>query len=89
MQEFGNLPLLFSKAPREILLISGGAGGLINEILKHPVKRVDYAELDPLIIKMLKRYSSVLTQRELTDPRVNVINLDGRFLSGIHLINTM
>ena len=79
VQEFGNLPLLFSKAPKEILLISGGAGGLINELLKHPVKRIDYAELDPLIIKMLKRYSSALTQRELTDPRVNVINLDGRF----------
>ncbi len=79
VQEFGNLPLLFSKNPREILVISAGAGGVINEILKHPVKKVDYAELDPLLIKMLRRYSSALTQKELTDPRVNIINLDGRF----------
>jgi len=79
VQEFGNLPLLFSKNPKDILVISAGAGGLINELLKHPVRKIDYAEPDPLIIKMLRQYSSALTQKELTDPRVNIINLDGRF----------
>lgn len=81
VQEFGNLPLFFSKDPKDILIISAGAGGLINEILKHPVKKVDYAELDPLIIRILKRYSSQLTQRELSDSRVNIANLDGRFFA--------
>lgn len=79
VQEFGNLPLLFHPYPRDILVISGGAGGLINEILKHPIKRIDYAELDPLIIKMLEKYPSGLTQKELSDSRVNIINKDGRF----------
>ena len=79
VQEFGNLPLLFCKNPKEILVISAGAGGVINEILKHPVKRIDYAELDPLLIKMLRRYSSDLTQKELIDQRVNIINSEGRF----------
>ena len=79
VQEFGNLPLLFHPEPKDILVISGGAGGIINEILKHSVRRVDYAELDPLLIKMLKTYPSGLTQRELQDKRVNIINQDGRF----------
>ncbi len=79
VQEFGNLPLLFHPHPKDILVISAGAGGLINEILKHPVRKVDYAELDPLIIKMLEKYPSVLTHRELEDKRVNIINKDGRF----------
>lgn len=79
VQEFGNFPLLFHPFPEDILVISGGAGGLINEILKHPVKKVDYAELDPLIIKMLEKYPSGLTQKELSDSRVNIINQDGRF----------
>jgi len=78
-QEFGNLPLLFHPHPGNVLVVSGGAGGLINEILKSPVKRVDYMELDPLIIRMLKEYPTALTQRELNDPRVRVINQDGRF----------
>jgi len=79
VQEFGNIPLLFSEEPKEVLIIGGGAGGLINEILKHPVSRVDYVELDPQIIKLVRKYPSDLTQRELSDSRVNVINLDGRF----------
>jgi spermidine synthase len=81
VEDFGNLPLLFHPAPQDILVISSGAGGLINEILKHPVKNIDYAELDPLIIRMLKRYPVSLTQRELDDSRVNIINTDGRFFT--------
>ncbi|MDD4894833.1 MAG: fused MFS/spermidine synthase, partial [Candidatus Omnitrophica bacterium] len=79
VQEFANLPLLFHPSPKDILVISGGAGGIINEILKHPVRKIDYAELDPLIIKMLKEYPSEVTHRELSDKRVNIINIDGRF----------
>ncbi|MDP3732099.1 MAG: spermine synthase, partial [Candidatus Omnitrophota bacterium] len=79
VQEFGNLPLLFHPHPKDILVISGGAGGLINEILKHPIGKVDYAELDPLLIEMLKKYAPGLTRRELSDKRVNIINKDGRF----------
>lgn len=79
VEEFANLPLLFHNAPKDILIISAGAGGLINEILKHPIKKIDYAELDPLIIEMLKKYPSYLTQKELYDKRVKILNLDGRF----------
>lgn len=79
VEEFGHLPLLFHQGPKDILIISGGAGGLINEVLKHPIRRLDYAELDPQIIEMLKNYPSELTRREMLDKRVNIINLDGRF----------
>lgn len=79
VEEFGNLPLLFHPAAKDILIIGGGAGGLINEILKYPIKKLDYAELDPLIIQMLKKFPSKLTEKEISDARVNIINLDGRF----------
>lgn len=79
VEEFGNLPLLFHPAPSGVLVISGGAGGLLNEILKHPVKKIDYVELDPLVIAMIKKFPAEITQRELTDTRVNIINEDGRF----------
>ncbi len=79
VEEFGHLPLLFHQAPQDILIVSAGAGGLINEILKHPIKKIDYVELDPLIIDMLKKYPSELTKAELSDKRVNLINTDGRF----------
>lgn len=80
VEEFVNIPLLFHAQPKEILVISGGAGGLINEILKTPsVERVDYVELDPLILEMLQKYPADLLQGELSDKRVKTVNSDGRF----------
>lgn len=78
VEDFAHLPLLSHPNPEDVLVIGAGAGGLINEVIKHPVKKIDYAELDPLIIKMLKRYPSELTEREFKDNRVNIINADGR-----------
>jgi len=77
-EEFANLPLLFFSNPHDVLIIGSGAGGLINEIEKHAVKKIDYAELDPLLIAMLKKYPAGLINKELSDKRVNVINSDGR-----------
>jgi spermidine synthase len=80
VEEFVHLPMLSHPKPEEILVISGGAGGVINEVLKHPsVERVDYVELDPLILKVVKKFVTPLTEAELDDARVNVEYADGRF----------
>ncbi len=79
VQDFGNLPLLFQGHPHDILLVGGGAGGLIAEMLKYyAVKKLDYAELDPLLIDMVKKYPSSLTRTELSDGRVHIVYMDGR-----------
>ena len=80
VEEFAHFALLSHPDPKEVLVITAGAGGLINEILKQPVIKIDYAELDPLLIKLLKEYPSELTNGELSDSRVFVHNLDGRLL---------
>jgi spermidine synthase len=59
--------------PKKILLIGGGTGGAINQILKHKVDRVDYVELDPLIMKLSQKYLP-----PIKDERVNIIHMDGR-----------
>ncbi len=79
VEDFGNLPLLFHPEPKVALIIGGGAGGLLNQALKHPLNRLDYAELDPLLIKMLKKYDTPPVSSELNDPRVHLSNVDGRF----------
>ncbi len=79
VEEFAHLPMLFSPRPRTILVLGGGAGGLINEIRKYRVERIDYVELDPLILEAVKKFPTALTAAELGDPRVNVEYLDGRF----------
>jgi spermidine synthase len=78
-EDFAHLSLLSHPEPREILVISGGAGGVINEILKHQIKRVDYAELDPVLLQAVQKFPTPLTQRELSHPRVNIKYVDGRY----------
>jgi len=79
VEEFAHLPMLFLERPESILVLSGGAGGVVNELLKHPtVQRIDYAELDPLLLQMARKYPTALTEGELSDPRVSVEHVDGR-----------
>jgi len=59
--------------PEKVLLIGGGVGGPLKEILKHPVKKVDYVELDPLIIELSEKHLPLIE-----DKRVNVAHVDGR-----------
>lgn len=76
-EEFVHFGLLSHPNPKNILFLSGGAGGPISEALKHPVNRIDYAELDPTLIKLLKKYPKDITEKELNDKRVNLNITDG------------
>lgn len=79
VEQFVHLPLLAHPEPEKVLILSGGAGGVINEILKHlSVERIEYAELDPLHLELIKRFSTPLTEHELTNQRVKVQHVDGR-----------
>jgi spermidine synthase len=79
IEDFVHFPMLFHDKPESLLILSGGAGGMIHEILKYPVRRVDYVELDPLLLKLIQRFSTPLTQFELSDPRVRIHYTDDRF----------
>lgn len=79
VEEFVHLPLLAHPGPEKVLILSGGAGGVIGEVLKHPsVERIDYVELDPLILKIVKIFPTPLTESELNNPKVNIEYIDGR-----------
>ena len=59
--------------PKNILLVSGGLNGNIKEAAKYPVDNIEYVELDPAVIKLVKQY----TQPE-SDSRVKMIAEDAR-----------
>jgi spermidine synthase len=60
-------------------LIGHGAGELTEELLKEPVKRIDYVELDPAIVTMTENYLPESYYKALEDSRVSIKNTDGRF----------
>ncbi len=79
VEELVHYPMLAHTRPESVAVVGGGAGGVISEILKYPsIKRVDYMELDPLLIDLVRRFPTPLTEGELSDPRVNTMHLDGR-----------
>ena len=77
IEDFVHFPMLFHEKPESVLILSGGAGGMIHEILKYPVTRVDYIELDPLLLKLVQEFSTPLTQAELSDQKVKIHYTDG------------
>ncbi|MDY6844457.1 MAG: spermine synthase, partial [Thermodesulfobacteriota bacterium] len=81
IEELVHLPLLAHPEPAKLLILSGGAGGIINEALKHPsIETIEYAELDPLLLDLLKKFPTPLTESELNDRRVKIKHIDGRLL---------
>ena len=79
IEDFVHFSMLFHEKPESVLILSGGAGGMIHEILKHPVNRVDYVELDPLLLKLIEKFPTPLTESELSDSIVRIHYTDGRF----------
>ena len=81
LEERVHLALLAHPEPEKLLILSGGAGGMINEALKHPsIAAIEYAELDPLLLDLLRKFSTPLTESELNDRRVAIKHVDGRLL---------
>lgn len=78
IEELVHFSMLSHPNPKNVLLLSGGAGGVIKEVLKYPVEKLTYTELDPLLIKLIKETPTELTQEELSDPRLNIQYIDGR-----------
>lgn len=68
-----HVPLCIHPRPRSALVVGGGDGGAVRELLKHKsLKAIDLVEIDPLVVESARRYLPSLS-RGLDDPRVRVI----------------
>jgi len=83
IEEQVHLPALFHPSPDTVLLIGGGIGGGLGELLKHPVRHVDYVELDAALVEAARAVDRGAPAAALGDPRVRVVADDGRrYLAG-------
>ncbi len=67
---------------KDILILGGGLGGVIGEVLKYPISRIDYLESDPGLIEMARLIPNELIHKELENKRVKIKNIDA-----IHFLN--
>jgi len=71
--------MLLSNNPKRVLVLGGGDGLALREILKYSsVERVTLVDLDPEMTKLSSAFPLLakLNQNSFSDPRVNVINED-------------
>ena len=66
-----------------VLLISGGLSGTLPEILKYPVKQIDYIEQNPQIFKVGREYTNDLDHAVINtivgDPRLFLKNTETNY----------
>lgn len=62
--------------PEKVLIIGGGDGGALREVLKHPVKKAWLVEIDQEVIQACEKYFPWL-DRALSDPRSELAIADG------------
>ncbi|MBN2198555.1 MAG: hypothetical protein JW747_01765 [Candidatus Aminicenantes bacterium] len=77
-EEAVHFALLQRPRPENVLLLGGGAGGGIEEALKHPGGILDYVELDPEIIRLSERILPPEKTAVFLNPRVSIHYRDGR-----------
>jgi len=70
-EEHVHYTMLAKPGARRVLMISGGTGGALDEVLKYPEAHVDYLEVDPFLMEAVKDYAGIPSGN-----RVKVINQD-------------
>ncbi len=71
--------MMAASEPRKVLVLGGGDGLALREILKHPtVESVTLVDLDPDMTRLSERFPPLaeLNKHSYHDPRVRVINQD-------------
>ncbi len=72
-----HVPLFTHKNPRKVLVVGGGDGGAIREILKHPsIEKAVLVEIDGKVVEACKEYLPEISCG-LSDPRAEVVIDDG------------
>lgn len=66
-------------APRRVLMLGGGAEGLLAEILLHQIEQVDVVEPDPRQLELIEPFLATSDLEALEDERVHIHHVDGRF----------
>jgi spermidine synthase len=72
-----HIPILSHPNPKSVLVIGGGDGGVLREVLKHPeIEEIILVEIDATVIELSKKYLPNMS-RSFDDPRITVNLCDG------------
>lgn len=72
-----HLPIFYHPNPKKVLIIGGGDGGCLEEILKHPIEKVWMVEIDKKVIEVSKKYLPSISKGVFNSKKAEIIIEDG------------
>jgi spermidine synthase len=78
-----HVPILAHGAVERVLIVGGGDGGMLEEVLKHPgVAGVTMVEIDATVTELAKQHLRGICGQAFEDPRARLVIADGtRFVA--------
>jgi len=68
-----HVPMMTHKSPTKVLVIGGGDGGVVRQVLKHPsLTKVVLVEIDEIIINEFRK------SKTSEDPRLEIVVGDAK-----------
>jgi spermidine synthase len=64
--------MLSHRNPRRVLIVGGGDGGSLREVVKHPVKEIYLVDIDKKVIEVSKKYLPSVSAGAFEDKRLKV-----------------
>jgi spermidine synthase len=73
-----HIPLTALERPRKVLIVGGGDGGVLREVLKHPsVESATLVEIDQEVIDTSLKFYPEIGRKAFRDKRTNIVIADG------------
>lgn len=68
-----HVPLMLHGSAKRVLIVGGGDGGILREVLKHPVVEVRLVEIDREVIGLSRRFFPEVSGGAFDDPRARIV----------------
>jgi len=68
--------MFYHQNPKRVLIIGGGDGGVLREVVKHPVETIFLVDIDKKVIEVSKKYLPSVSKGAFKDKRLKIFNED-------------
>ncbi|MFM9938908.1 MAG: polyamine aminopropyltransferase [Hyphomicrobiaceae bacterium] len=73
-----HVPLMALSKPKRVLVVGGGDGGVLREVLKHPsIEKATLCEIDRSVVDLSLQHYPEIAGGSLDDPRTDLVIADG------------
>ena len=73
-----HVPLMALNKPNRVLVVGGGDGGVLREVLKHPsIEKATLCEIDKSVVDLSLEHYPEIAGGALDDPRTDLVIADG------------